>query len=87
MYSYQQLLTLADVQPPRSILAERSYFFPDLDIKFAILMVVLSLNRYLATGGNDSIVNLFDTSEWLCARTITACEYVLPYPSILKHGR
>lgn len=36
----------------------------------------LLLLRYLATGGNDSIVNLFDTNEWLCARTITACEYV-----------
>lgn len=32
--------------------------------------------RYLASGGNDSIVNLFDLSEWLCARTITACECV-----------
>ncbi|RDX53847.1 WD40 repeat-like protein [Lentinus brumalis] len=30
--------------------------------------------RYLASGGNDSIVNLFDLSEWLCARTITACD-------------
>jgi hypothetical protein len=36
----------------------------------------LYLASYLATGGNDSIVNLFDTTEWLCARTITACEYV-----------
>lgn len=36
-------------------------------------------DRYLATGGNDSIVNLFDTSEWVCARTITSCEYVV-YP-------
>ena len=32
--------------------------------------------RYLASGGDDSIVNLFDLSEWICARTITACEYV-----------
>lgn len=29
-------------------------------------------------GGHDSIVNLFDLSEWICIRTITACEYVLP---------
>ncbi|KAK0464504.1 WD40-repeat-containing domain protein [Desarmillaria tabescens] len=32
--------------------------------------------RYLASGGFDSIVNLFDLTEWICARTITACEYV-----------
>ena len=32
--------------------------------------------RYLASGGFDSIVNLFDTSEWIAARTITVCEYV-----------
>lgn len=31
--------------------------------------------KYVATGGNDSIVNLFDTSEWVCARTITSCDY------------
>ncbi|KAI0082341.1 WD40 repeat-like protein [Panus rudis PR-1116 ss-1] len=30
--------------------------------------------RYLASGGNDSIVNLFDTSEWICTRTITVCD-------------
>ena len=33
--------------------------------------------RYLASGGYDSIVNMFDLSEWICARTITACEQVL----------
>lgn len=32
--------------------------------------------RYLASGGHDSIVNLFDMQEWICARTITDCEYV-----------
>ena len=34
--------------------------------------------RYLASGGFDSIVNLFDTSEWIAARTITVCECVAP---------
>jgi THO complex subunit 3 len=33
--------------------------------------------RYLASGGFDSIVNLFDTSEWIAARTITVCECVV----------
>lgn len=43
--------------------------------------------RYLASGGNDSIVNLFDLSEWICARTITACEYVARRPGHNhKHG-
>jgi hypothetical protein len=32
--------------------------------------------RYLASGGYDSIVNLFDTTEWIAARTITVCECV-----------
>ncbi|KAG1898948.1 WD40-repeat-containing domain protein [Suillus fuscotomentosus] len=30
--------------------------------------------RYLASGGYDSIVNMFDLSEWICARTISTCE-------------
>jgi len=33
--------------------------------------------KYIASGGHDSIVNLFDVSEWICARTITCCEWVL----------
>ncbi|KAF6762005.1 WD40-repeat-containing domain protein [Ephemerocybe angulata] len=31
--------------------------------------------RYLATGGGDSIVNLFDLTDWICARTIISCEH------------
>lgn len=27
--------------------------------------------RYLATGGSDSIIALWDTQEWICQRTIT----------------
>lgn len=27
--------------------------------------------RYLATGGSDSIIALWDTSDWMCQRTIT----------------
>jgi len=30
---------------------------------------------YLASGGADCIVNLFDTTEWICARTITCSEH------------
>jgi THO complex subunit 3 len=33
--------------------------------------------RYLASGGADSIVNMFDLNDWICARTITVCEYVI----------
>ena len=29
------------------------------------------LNRFLATGGTDSLVSLWDTEEWNCERTIT----------------
>ncbi|KAJ6616282.1 WD40-repeat-containing domain protein [Mycena sp. CBHHK59/15] len=32
--------------------------------------------RYLASGGHDSIVNMFDLAEWICVRTLTACECV-----------
>uniref|UniRef100_A0A0W0FQB2 Uncharacterized protein n=1 Tax=Moniliophthora roreri TaxID=221103 RepID=A0A0W0FQB2_MONRR len=31
--------------------------------------------RYLATGGNDSIVNLFDVNEWIVAKTVTSCDH------------
>jgi THO complex subunit 3 len=38
----------------------------------ACLTVELSpTGKYLATGGADSIVALFDTKDWLCQRTIT----------------
>ncbi|KAG1812283.1 hypothetical protein EV424DRAFT_1418803, partial [Suillus variegatus] len=30
--------------------------------------------RYLASGGYDSTVNMFDLSEWICARTISTCD-------------
>ncbi|RXW25411.1 hypothetical protein EST38_g447 [Candolleomyces aberdarensis] len=30
--------------------------------------------RYLASGGSDSIVNLFELQDWIGARTITACD-------------
>ncbi|KAF2735196.1 WD40 repeat-like protein [Polyplosphaeria fusca] len=30
--------------------------------------------EYLATGGNDALVTLWDTSEWLCARTLHLVE-------------
>ncbi|KIK67706.1 hypothetical protein GYMLUDRAFT_256545 [Collybiopsis luxurians FD-317 M1] len=33
--------------------------------------------RYLATGGNDSIVNLFDLQDWICERTITSCDHAI----------
>jgi len=36
----------------------------------------LTIRRYLASGGHDSIVNLFDTTDWISARTINATEFV-----------
>lgn len=30
------------------------------------------VGRYLATGGSDSIIALWDTQEWICRRTITS---------------
>lgn len=46
--------------------------------------------RYLALDGFDSIVNLFDTSEWIAARTITVCECVTFFhvvePAPAKNG-
>jgi len=31
-------------------------------------------SRYLASGGLDSIINMFDLNDWIVARTITVCE-------------
>lgn len=31
---------------------------------------------YLASGGLDSIINIFDLNDWICARTISICECV-----------
>ncbi|KAJ3526002.1 hypothetical protein NM688_g8316 [Phlebia brevispora] len=31
--------------------------------------------RYMASGGQDTIVNLYDVSDWICVRTITCSEY------------
>ncbi|TFK55614.1 WD40 repeat-like protein [Heliocybe sulcata] len=42
--------------------------------------------RYLASGGHDSIVNMFDTSEWICARTITACDNAITALSFSYDG-
>ncbi|KAG2013163.1 hypothetical protein CC2G_010099 [Coprinopsis cinerea AmutBmut pab1-1] len=41
---------------------------------------------YLATGGTDSIVNLFDTNDWLCTRTITVCEHAINKLSFSHDG-
>ncbi|KAG6850912.1 hypothetical protein H0H93_006738 [Arthromyces matolae] len=35
---------------------------------------LIPFSRYLASGGFDSIVNMFDLNEWICARTITVSE-------------
>ncbi|TBU47243.1 WD40 repeat-like protein [Dichomitus squalens] len=42
--------------------------------------------RYLASGGNDSIVNLFDMSDWICARTITVCDNAINALSFSHDG-
>ncbi|KAI0309405.1 WD40-repeat-containing domain protein [Amylostereum chailletii] len=42
--------------------------------------------RYLASGGHDSIVNMFDTTEWICARTITSCEHSITALSFSHDG-
>ncbi|KAF9464836.1 WD40-repeat-containing domain protein [Collybia nuda] len=42
--------------------------------------------RYLASGGYDSIVNMFDLTEWICARTITVCEHSINALSFSHDG-
>ncbi|TFK63553.1 WD40 repeat-like protein [Pluteus cervinus] len=42
--------------------------------------------RYLASGGYDSIVNLFDLQDWICARTITDCEHSINALSFSHDG-
>jgi THO complex subunit 3 len=41
---------------------------------------------YIASGGSDSIVNLFDTTEWICARTITSCDHSINSLSFSHDG-
>ena len=40
-------------------------------------------NRYLATGGTDSLISLWETNEWNCVRTIT--KMTGPVRSICTH--
>ncbi|TFK43802.1 WD40-repeat-containing domain protein [Crucibulum laeve] len=42
--------------------------------------------RYLASGGYDSIVNMFDLNDWICARTITSCEHSINALSFSHDG-
>ncbi|KAJ8086981.1 hypothetical protein PM082_005806 [Marasmius tenuissimus] len=42
--------------------------------------------RYLATGGNDSIVNLFDVNDWISAKTITSCDHAITAISFSYDG-
>ncbi|TFK25966.1 WD40 repeat-like protein [Coprinopsis marcescibilis] len=41
---------------------------------------------YLASGGSDAIVNLFDVSDWVCARTISACDHAINSLSFSHDG-
>ncbi|KAJ3505953.1 hypothetical protein NMY22_g17404 [Coprinellus aureogranulatus] len=42
--------------------------------------------RYLASGGIDSIVNLFDLEDWISAKTITSCEHSINSLSFSHDG-
>ncbi|CAA7260119.1 unnamed protein product [Cyclocybe aegerita] len=42
--------------------------------------------RYLASGGFDSIVNMFDLNDWICAKTITVCENAINALSFSHDG-
>ncbi|KAL0580733.1 hypothetical protein V5O48_001291 [Marasmius crinis-equi] len=42
--------------------------------------------RYLATAGNDSIVNLFDVNDWISAKTITSCDHAITAVSFSYDG-
>jgi len=42
--------------------------------------------RYVASGGHDSIVNLFDVAEWITARTIVSCDHAITSLSFSHDG-
>ncbi|KAH8094827.1 WD40 repeat-like protein [Cristinia sonorae] len=42
--------------------------------------------KYLASGGNDGIVNMFDLTDWICARTITVCDNAINHLSFSFDG-
>ncbi|KZT05641.1 WD40 repeat-like protein [Laetiporus sulphureus 93-53] len=72
----------------------RTYTFPSLSLIHAAPAHVggcsaIALDprgRYLASGGHDAIVNLFDLSEWIFARTITACDNAINALSFSHDG-
>ncbi|KAL5508132.1 hypothetical protein ACEPAH_5750 [Sanghuangporus vaninii] len=42
--------------------------------------------RYLVSGGNDSIIDIFDTAEWICINTITCCDHSITSLSFSHDG-
>ncbi|KAJ7579099.1 WD40-repeat-containing domain protein [Mycena floridula] len=50
---------------------------PAAHVGGCVAVAVDPRGRYLASGGHDSIVNIFDTSDWICARTISSCEHAI----------
>ncbi|EJD01319.1 WD40 repeat-like protein [Fomitiporia mediterranea MF3/22] len=42
--------------------------------------------RYLASGGNDSIIDIFDMTEWICVNTITCCDHSITSLSFSHDG-
>ncbi|PSR93794.1 hypothetical protein PHLCEN_2v4689 [Hermanssonia centrifuga] len=61
----------------------RAVAYPSLNLVYAtpahvggcVASALDPRGRYLASGGYDTIVNLFDLSDWICARTITSCDH------------
>ncbi|KAJ9157519.1 Tho complex subunit 3 [Pleurostoma richardsiae] len=46
-------------------------FFLDGHTSSALSVALSPAAKYLATGGSDSIISLWDTSNWICPRTLT----------------
>lgn len=82
-----RILSYPELEPVmrvgHAVQAEESTEFRLKGHTASCLTTELSPNgRYLATGGADSIIALFDTKEWICQRTVTSM--VGPVKSISK---
>ena len=71
-----RILSYPDLEPSFQLnyaveQGEDSEFMPKAHTASCLTAELSPTGKYLATGGADSIITLFDTKDWLCQRTIT----------------
>lgn len=56
---------------PLLMLGEKEEFVLNGHTSSCLTAQMQPSGRYLATGGSDSIISLWDTTDWICQRTLT----------------